>query len=68
MALLVGARGTTTPELSGVTWRKSTRSGPPANSVEVAMLTEEVAVREKGPGAGLRPRPGPPSSAYRLGA
>nr|WP_235966367.1 DUF397 domain-containing protein [Micromonospora rubida] len=40
---------TTTPELSGVTWRKSTRSGPHANSVEVTPLTEAVAVREKDP-------------------
>ncbi|WFE59134.1 DUF397 domain-containing protein [Micromonospora sp. WMMD712] len=36
----------TTPELSGATWRKSTRSGSNANCVEVAETAWAVGVRD----------------------
>ncbi|MGY3515153.1 DUF397 domain-containing protein [Micromonospora sp. PTRAS2] len=42
----------TTPELSGATWRKSTRSGSNANCVEVAETVRAVGVRDSKDPAG----------------
>ncbi|MFC5941343.1 DUF397 domain-containing protein [Micromonospora harpali] len=42
----------TTPELSGATWRKSTRSGSNANCVEVAETAQAVGVRDSKDPAG----------------
>ncbi|MFI2709031.1 DUF397 domain-containing protein [Micromonospora sp. NPDC018662] len=42
----------TTSELSGATWRTSTRSGSNANCVEVAMTAATVGVRDSKDPAG----------------
>ncbi|WP_089154554.1 DUF397 domain-containing protein [Micromonospora sp. NBS 11-29] len=42
----------TTPELSGATWRKSTRSGSNADCVEVATAARVVGVRDSKDPAG----------------
>ncbi|MFF0821952.1 DUF397 domain-containing protein [Micromonospora haikouensis] len=42
----------TTPELSGATWRKSTRSGSNADCVEVATGARAVGVRDSKDPAG----------------